>query len=77
MTLNRLFPATLAPIALLGLTMPAMAEVVVRQQTVRPSPRRARCRADGERQQSRADCERWNPAVHLPRRAATRPYPSR
>ena len=38
MTLNRLFPATLAPIALLGLTMPAMAEVVVRQQTVRPLP---------------------------------------
>ena len=38
MTLNRLFPATLAPIALLGLTMPAIAEVVVRQQTVRPLP---------------------------------------
>ena len=38
MTLHRLFTATLAPIALLGLTLPAMAEVVVRQQTVRPLP---------------------------------------
>ena len=59
MTLHRLFTATLAPIALLGLTLPAMAEVVVRQQTVRPLP--------GELDAVLMVNDN-NPAVHLPRR---------